>query len=79
MRTVRCVFFCILAFIVFSLPQLAQSQAMQFVPVPPCRLADTRQSGGPIQGRTFRSFNLSLLAQAVGCQSLNPAPHTPST
>jgi hypothetical protein len=73
MRTVRSVFLCTLAFIAFSLPVLAQSQAMQFVPIPPCRLLDTRQSTGPIQGGTFRSFNMSLLAQAVGCQSLNPA------
>lgn len=73
MRTVRSAFFCILAFIAFSLPQLAQSQAMQFVPVPPCRLLDTRQSNNPIQGGTFQSFNMSLLAQSVGCQSLNPA------
>ena len=73
MRTVRSVLLCTLAFIAFSLPVLAQSQAMQFVPIPPCRLLDTRQSTGPIQGGTFRSFNMSLLAQAVGCQSLNPA------
>src|SRR5207253_7261893 len=63
---------CTLAFITL-IPMLAQSQAMQFVPVPPCRLLDTRQSNGPIQGGTFQSFNMSLLAQAVGCQSLNPA------
>ena len=73
MRTVRSVLLCTLAFIAFSLPVLAQSQAMQFVPIPPCRLLDTRQSTGPIQGGTFQSFNMSLLAQAVGCQSLNPA------
>jgi hypothetical protein len=73
MRTVRCVFYCTLAFIAFSLPELAQSQAMQFVPIPPCRLVDTRQTGTPIQGGTFQSFNMALLGQAVGCQSLNPA------
>jgi uncharacterized repeat protein (TIGR03803 family) len=28
----------------------------QFVTIPPCRLIDTRQIGGPIQGGTFRTF-----------------------
>ncbi|MGO9562003.1 MAG: choice-of-anchor tandem repeat GloVer-containing protein [Candidatus Korobacteraceae bacterium] len=29
---------------------------LQFVPVTPCRLVDTRQSGDPIQGGTYRNF-----------------------
>jgi hypothetical protein len=73
MRTSRSVPLCALTFLAFSLPMLAQSQSMQFVPVPPCRLLDTRQGNGPIHGGTFESFNLSLLAQAVGCQSVNTA------
>ena len=32
----------------------------QFVTVAPCRLIDTRQTGGPIQGGTFRTFPIPL-------------------
>src|ERR1017187_9485491 len=38
--------------------------AYQFVPVTPCRLIDTRQTGGPIQGGTFRTFPIP---QEGGC------------
>ena len=39
--------------------------AMQYVPVTPCRLVDTRQNGGhPIQGGTSESFTISQLG---GC------------
>jgi len=34
---------------------------LQFVPVTPCRLVDTRQTGGPIQGGTARNFAIPLL------------------
>ncbi len=37
---------------------------LQFVSVPPCRLVDTRQTGGPIEGGTARNFNI---AQLGGC------------
>src|ERR1700761_4426741 len=47
----------------------AQS-ASQLVTVTPCRLVDTRNTGGPIQGGTFRSFNLPQLALFGGCNSL---------
>jgi hypothetical protein len=49
---------------------------LQFVPVTPCRLLDTRpQHGGngPIQGGTAQSFNLPQLAQAKGCSDLSSA------
>jgi uncharacterized repeat protein (TIGR03803 family) len=49
---------------------------VQFVPVAPCRLVDTRtESGGsgPIQGGTFESFNLPQLAQQKGCANLAAA------
>ena len=36
----------------------------QFVTVAPCRLIDTRQTGGPIQGGTFRTFPIP---QEGGC------------
>ncbi len=34
---------------------------IQFVPVTPCRLVDTRQTGGPIQGGTSRNFTIPQL------------------
>ncbi len=37
---------------------------LQLVPVTPCRLLDTRQAGGPIQGGTSRSFTVPQLG---GC------------
>ena len=40
------------------------SQAQQFVAVTPCRLIDTRLTGGPIPGGTFRSFPIP---QEGGC------------
>lgn len=47
--------------------------ALQFVPVTPCRVVDTRISGGSIPGGSFRTFNLPQLAQAQGCGDLSPA------
>ena len=47
--------------------------AQQFVPVTPCRLVDTRKSGGPIPGTTYRTFDLPQLAQSGGCDSLSSA------
>ena len=50
--------------------------ALQFVPITPCRVVDTRpQHGGngPIQGGTAQSFNLPGLAQAKGCGDLSSA------
>jgi DNA-binding beta-propeller fold protein YncE len=37
---------------------------LQFVPVTPCRLVDTRRTGGAIQGGTSRSFDVNQLG---GC------------
>ena len=34
---------------------------LQFVPVTPCRLVDTRQTGGPIQGGSSRNFFLAQI------------------
>ena len=47
----------------------------QFIPVTPCRLVDTRQTGGPIQAGTSRVFNLPQLAQSANppCESLSSA------
>ncbi|HSY13214.1 MAG TPA: Ig domain-containing protein [Verrucomicrobiae bacterium] len=73
MRTIRRVFLYVSAFLSLTIPMLVHSQAMQFVPIAPCRVLDTRQSS-PIQGGTSQSFNLALLGQVVGCQqSLAPA------
>jgi hypothetical protein len=34
------------------------STPLQFIPVTPCRVVDTRRTGGPIQGGTYRSFSI---------------------
>src|SRR5271166_1397658 len=49
------------------------SQALQFVAVTPCRLVDTRNGGGPIQGGTSQPFALPQLAQSKGCADLSSA------
>jgi uncharacterized repeat protein (TIGR03803 family) len=51
---------------------------VQLVAVAPCRLVDTRiGDGGPIQGGTYRTFNLPQLAQQKGCNSLTaPAAYS---
>ena len=49
---------------------------VQFVPVTPCRLLDTRPQyggNGPIQGGTFQTFDLPQLAQTKGCADLSSA------
>jgi DNA-binding beta-propeller fold protein YncE len=46
---------------------------LQLMAVPPCRLLDTRQGGGPIQGGTYQTFNLPQLASANGCANLSAA------
>ena len=66
MRTVRYVLLLSLA-VVSSNIFLAAQQSLQFVPVAPCRVLDTRTSH-PIQGGTFATYNLQTLGQAVGCQ-----------
>ncbi len=43
---------------------IAGETALQFVAVTPCRLVDTRKSGGPIQGNTSRDFTVPQLG---GC------------
>jgi kumamolisin len=52
--------------------------ALQFIPITPCRLLDTRPrygGGGPIQGGTSQTFNLPQLAQSANppCASLASA------
>ena len=49
--------------------------ALQFVPVTPCRLLDTRPPGGsgPISGGTSQTFNLPQLSQTKSCGDLSSA------
>ncbi len=56
---------------------------LQFVPVTPCRLVDTRQTGDPIQGGTSQSYTLPQLGgcnipTSAAAYSLNVTvvPHT---
>ena len=58
--------------------------AVQFVPVTPCRLIDTRQTHQPIEGGTFQFFNVPQLGDCkipatASAYSLNvtAAPHQP--
>ena len=58
---------------IFSIPV-----PLQFIPMTPCRLVDTRPDrggSGPIQGGTARTFNLPQLAQSASppCESLASA------
>ncbi len=72
MRTIRYVFLLSVAFLSSNILLSAQ-QSLQFVPVAPCRVLDTRQSHSPIPGGTYATYNLQTLGQAVGCQeSLGP-------
>ena len=51
------------------------SQALQFVPVTPCRLEDTRPShggSGPIQGGTAQEFNLPRCRKRAAATFLRP-------
>jgi uncharacterized repeat protein (TIGR03803 family) len=57
---------------------------VQFIPVTPCRLADTRQTQTPIQGGTFQFFNVPQLGgcnipATAAAYSLNVTvvPHQP--
>jgi YVTN family beta-propeller protein len=55
---------------------IAGDTGLQFVPVTPCRLYDSRPQyggGGPIQGGTFQTFNLPQMAQSKGCADLSSA------
>jgi uncharacterized repeat protein (TIGR03803 family) len=44
--------------------RLSPTSPEQFIPIVPCRLVDTRQSGNPIQGGTSQSFTVPQLG---GC------------
>ena len=52
---------------------IGAATTLQLVNVTPCRLVDTRTSGGPIQGGTSQMFNLPQLAQTNGCGDLSSA------
>ncbi len=57
-------------------PTIPPPQPVQFVPVTPCRLVDTRPQyggGGPIPGGTFKTLHLPQLAQSKGCADLSTA------
>ena len=62
--------------------RLPSPRPLQLVPVAPCRLVDTRQNGGPIQGGTSRNFTIASLGGCgipsnAGAYSLNvtAVPH----
>jgi hypothetical protein len=57
------------------------SKQMLYTPVPPCRLIDTRQAGGPLAAGSGRDFRVS--GTGLQTQGGNPAgcnvPHGPAT
>jgi hypothetical protein len=80
MRTTRYVLSSALALVFMAICSLAQAQtALQLVPVPPCRLVDTRPQyggNGPIQGGTSQSFVLTgkcSIPDTAAAFSLNAA------
>jgi hypothetical protein len=74
MHTARRTLMPILALLFLVVAELAYAQTpLRLVPLAPCRLIDTRKHGGPIQGGTFRTFNLPQLAESNGCGGLSLA------
>lgn len=74
MQTLRPILWLIPLLLCLKMSLTAQSgTAGQFIPVTPCRLVDTRQSGGPITGGTSETFNLIQSAETGGCQNLSLA------
>ncbi len=49
------------------------SYASQFVPIPPCRLMDTRLFGTPIPGGTVQGFDIIQNARLWGCDDISAA------
>ncbi len=72
MQTARCSLLFILALLFLTFPLVGNAQnALQFIPVTPCRIVDTRpQYGGkgPIQGGTAQNF--SIQGNQGGCSNI---------
>ena len=72
MQTARCTLLFILALLFLTVPLVGNAQnALQFIPVTPCRIVDTRpQNGGngPIQGGTAQNF--SIQGNQGGCTNI---------
>jgi hypothetical protein len=57
MQTARCTVLFVLAFIFLTVPLVSNAQGpLQFIPITPCRIADTRMTGNPIQGGSTVPF-----------------------
>lgn len=54
-----------------SISVIGGATKLQLVPITPCRLVDTRGSGGPLAGGSTTSFDLRGLAQAAGCADIS--------
>jgi hypothetical protein len=71
------------AFILFILPLAVSAQSpLQFVPIAPCRVVDTRITGNPIQSETSQNFAIQGtcgVPPAAAAYSLNVTvvPHLP--
>jgi hypothetical protein len=71
MQTARRTLLFTLAFIFLTVPLVSNAQGpLQFVPITPCRVVDTRPGsggGGPIQGGTFQTFPIQDSGSGQAC------------
>jgi len=73
MQISRCVLLCTLALIFLAAPLVSSGQSpLQFIPITPCRIVDTRGSGTPIQGGTFQTF--AIQGSQGSCKSIPGSP-----
>jgi hypothetical protein len=86
MQTVHRAVFLTLGVLARAPGASAQSSALQFVAISPCRIVDTRSNNDPIQGNTSRNFaiqgsqgNCSNIPASAAAYSLNVTvvPHGP--
>ena len=72
MERARCTLLLTLAFIFLAIPLVSSAQSpLQFIPITPCRIVDTRVTGNPIQGDTSQNF--AIQGSQGNCTGIPPA------
>ena len=71
MPTASRVLLFILAFILLTIPLANAQSALQFVPITPCRVVDTRNTGNPIIGGTSQNF--AIQGSQGACNGIPPS------
>ncbi|MGO9516718.1 MAG: hypothetical protein ACLPND_06715 [Candidatus Korobacteraceae bacterium] len=72
MQTISRTFFCSLAFLLLVIPLASHAQsALQFVPIQPCRIVDTRNTGNPIIGGIPQNF--AIQGDQGACTGIPPS------